>query len=348
MSEAPAPAAPLAPLPTTGIGSLPHTQLELALQLALRVDIPYLPQLPMKDPAELMLPQALEGLPGLRFDREGAVTVQLAEWERRAADFEDELEQALATGTVAAFEPSAGFACAWRPFLWEVESRRLPVAKVQHAGPSTTRWALELDDGRPASALPRLGQQLYRLALARTIAMTRALLDRGATPLVFLDEPALGLLAPDEDTSHRRMFEELRLLIAALRGEGAIVGVHCCGSADWSSVLELGADLLSFDTALSLPALAAQAQALERFEDRGGSLALGLVPTDGREADLEALAARVVATLRGAGKAGERLLERALLTPACGLALRSVAQCERVFDSLKGVQRLFRERLARD
>ncbi|MGI5864731.1 MAG: hypothetical protein ACOX6T_22150 [Myxococcales bacterium] len=347
MSDDAAPAAPLLLLPTTGIGSLPHTQLELALQLALRVGIPYLPQLPMKDPAELMLLQALEGLPGLRFDREGAVTVQLAEWERRAADFEDELEQALATGAVAAFEPSAAFASAWRPFLWEIESRRLPVAKVQHAGPITARWALELDDGRPASAVPRLGQQIYRLGLVRTIAMARALRDRGATPIVFLDEPALGLLDPDKDSSHRLQLEELRLLIAALRGEGALVGIHCCGTASWPLVLELGADILSFDTALSLSALAACAEALERFEGRGGLLALGLVPTDGRELDLETLADGLVATLRSAGKAGERLLERALLTPACGLALRSVAQCERVFDDLESVRQILRARLTR-
>jgi hypothetical protein len=50
-------------LPTTGIGSLPYAQLEPAMQAALRLDIPYLPQLPRRDPAEMMIPQALEGLP---------------------------------------------------------------------------------------------------------------------------------------------------------------------------------------------------------------------------------------------------------------------------------------------
>ena len=58
----------LPPLATSSIGSLPHTQLELALQQALLLDIPAAPQLPGRDPGEYMVPQALEGLPGLRFD----------------------------------------------------------------------------------------------------------------------------------------------------------------------------------------------------------------------------------------------------------------------------------------
>jgi hypothetical protein len=42
-------------LATTGIGSLPHTDVEQALDLAFSVDIPYLPTLPHLGPAEEML-----------------------------------------------------------------------------------------------------------------------------------------------------------------------------------------------------------------------------------------------------------------------------------------------------
>ena len=65
----------------TGIGSLPHTQMELALQMALSVDVPYLPQLPAENPSELMVPAALEGLPGLHAGEDGACTVDLGGWE---------------------------------------------------------------------------------------------------------------------------------------------------------------------------------------------------------------------------------------------------------------------------
>ena len=71
---------------TTGIGSLPHTQLELGLQMALQVDIPFCPQLPVGHPTELMIAEALEGLPGLSVDGEGGCTVDLAVWESSRAD----------------------------------------------------------------------------------------------------------------------------------------------------------------------------------------------------------------------------------------------------------------------
>ena len=51
---------------TTGIGSLPHTQLEMGLQAALALDIPFLPQLPVGRPSEFMIPQALDGLLSMR------------------------------------------------------------------------------------------------------------------------------------------------------------------------------------------------------------------------------------------------------------------------------------------
>src|SRR6266851_4369289 len=82
---------------TTGIGSLPHTQLELALQMAFRVDIPYLPQLPVGQPAEFMIPQALEGIPGLTFDSEGVCTIDIERWERESVAFQQSVESALET-----------------------------------------------------------------------------------------------------------------------------------------------------------------------------------------------------------------------------------------------------------
>ena len=74
-------------LSTFGIGSLPHTQLELALQVAFQLDIPTLPQLPRADASEYMLAQALEGLPGLRVDAEGRTTIVRDQWERDAQRF---------------------------------------------------------------------------------------------------------------------------------------------------------------------------------------------------------------------------------------------------------------------
>ena len=327
-------------LATSGIGSLPHTQLELALQQALLLDIPAAPQLPRRDAAEYMVPQALEGLHGLRADAEGNADLDLGDWRRGAATLDARLDRALEHDDgVQRFLPSAGAWQALRPFLWEVEQRRPPFAKVQIAGPFTLRWALRTTQGEPLAAAPEgkaIERQIFRLVLARALALARRLRETGARPVVFLDEP--GLYAFDRrDPQHLVSLQELRVVVLALRREGAVVGVHCCGNTEWAPLLGLGWDVVSIDARLSLEAVLATGGAFERFQAAGGILSLGVVPTDlSAPDDLDPV-------LR---HARERLpreaLARCLLTPACGLAMRSVPDAERIFAELRRAQQELR------
>jgi len=327
-------------LATSGIGSLPHTQLELALQQALLLDIPAAPQLPRRDAAEYMVPQALEGLHGLRADAEGNADLDLGDWRRGAATLDARLDRALEHDDgVQRFLPSAGAWQALRPFLWEVEQRRPPFAKVQIAGPFTLRWVLRTTQGEPLAAAAEgkaIERQIFRLVLARTLALARRLRETGARPVVFLDEP--GLYAFDRrDPQHLVSLQELRVVVLALRREGAIVGVHCCGNTEWAPLLGLGWDVVSIDARLSLEAVLATGGAFESFHAAGGVLSLGVVPTDLTAPD------DLDAVLR---HARERLpreaLARCLLTPACGLAMRSVPDAERIFAELRRAQQELR------
>jgi Cobalamin-independent synthase, Catalytic domain len=339
----------LPPCATTGVGSLPHTQLELALQVALHHDLAFLPQLPAQNPSELMIPQALEGLPGLTFDAEGVCTIALKTWEQESASFGARLEAALSSGSVGDFEPSAAACRALQPFLWEVEHRKLPFAKVQLAGPATVRWVARLDGGQPASSIPALDQQIYRLALARTTALVKAVRRAGATAVIFLDEP--GLYALDmKDVRHRVVHQELKMLVVALQREGALVGLHCCSNTDWRAVLELGLDILSIDARLSLDAVLEERAAFWRFLADGSTLALGIVPTDLKSAYvLPELVESVEASLRATtpGQMSfEGVLARLLLSPACGLGMRSVSDAERIIAEVRQAQRLLKDVVA--
>jgi hypothetical protein len=328
--------AALPSLATSSIGSLPHTQLELALQQALLLDIPAAPQLPRRDPAEYMVPQALDGLPGLRTEPDGSAFLDAAEWMRGAAIFDARLERTLDKGQGRdSFLPTAASWQALRPFLWEVEQRKLPFAKVQIAGPLTLRWSLRLTDGAPLSASPNgqaIEAQIVRLVLARALAMARKVKDAGATPIVFLDEP--GLYAFDRrDPRHIVALQELKVLVLALQQEGALAGVHCCGNTDWAALLGLGFDIVSLDARLSLTPLLATG-AFAQFHQGGGTLALGIVPTDfSATDDVGELVALAEALLPDEPR------KRAMLTPACGLALRSVQDAEHIFDELRVAQR---------
>ncbi|HUM10639.1 MAG TPA: hypothetical protein VLT82_06790 [Myxococcaceae bacterium] len=319
----------------TGIGSLPHTQMELALQMALAVDVPYLPQLPTGNPSELMVPAALEGLPGLDAGDDGVCGVDLGTWEAGRGELDARIDLALKTGDASAFLPGVAAARALRPFLWEVRERKLAFAKAQIAGPATVRWSSRLSTGEPLSEHPGLDAQVFRLVLVRALALVQALRAAGATVLFYLDEP--GLYALDTtDPSHLAVLSELRLLVTALRQQGALVGLHCCGNTRWSALLELGIDLLSFDVRLSLDAVLDEPRAVRRFLDQGGAFSLGLVPTDlGQEADPRELARAVETSFAAALPDRPEALRHVVTTPACGLAMRSVLEAERIFEQLR-------------
>jgi hypothetical protein len=336
----------LPPCASTGIGSLPHTQMELGLQMALQVDVPYLPQLPTGNPAELMIPSSLERLPGMSFDAEGAVSVDLEEWEGRRAAFGLEIEAALQSENLSIFEPSAEACRAWKPFLWEVENRKLAWAKIQLAGPATVRWVAKTSRGEPASSVPALDQQIFRLLLARSVAMVKAVRATGATPLLYLDEP--GLYALDRrDPRHLVVLQELKILALALRREGALVGLHCCSNTDWGFIFDLGLDLVSLDVQLSLDAVLDQPRTVSKFLASGASLSLGIVPTNlASTFNVGELVDAVEVSLRAALPPSlplTEVLSRTLLTPACGLAMRTVADAELIFEQVHQAQRQLRQ-----
>ncbi|MBN9687299.1 MULTISPECIES: hypothetical protein [unclassified Corallococcus] len=333
---------------TTGIGSLPHTQVELGLQAALAMDIPFLPQLPVGHPSELMIPAALEGLPGLRFDEDGVCTVDVDVWSAGREAFEKRLEAALASGDLEAFEPTADACRAWKPFLWEVEHRKLAFAKAQLSGPFTVRSVVRTATGEPVLAVPGLDAALYRLVMVRALAMVRALKRTGTTPLFYLDEPGLYAYVR-MNPQHLLAQQELRLLVVALQREGALVGIHCCGNTDWGVLLDAQADLVSLDVRLSLDAMLEETDALKRFLDSGATLSLGVIPTDlASTYSVEELSDSVEASLKAAlpNDIGfSRALSTVLLTPACGLAMRSVMDAERILEELKQAQRRLKRAL---
>jgi hypothetical protein len=153
-----------------------------------------------------------------------------------------------------------------------------------------------------------------------------------------------------ENPEHLLALQELKLTAAALGQAGALVGVHCCGNTRWPALLKMDFDLLSLDVGLSLEALVEDREAFRAFVTRGGRLSLGIVPTDlspGEPVDVADRVAALVETLRRALPEEQpvgRFLDGCLLTPACGLALRTTPDAEQTFADLKEAQRLLAER----
>jgi len=156
-------------------------------------------------------------------------------------------ELMLASATHPGIEPRER---AWQPFL-DALTRTLPAAaKLQLAGPVTLKRYAHFEN--------------LKLLEAKARFQINAVARLGITPMLFLDEPALG----------EGPFEPLGQLLERLKAAGAVTGVHCCGQARWAELLALPAlDIVSFDVPLSWEALLPVAGP---FIARGGTLSLGL------------------------------------------------------------------------
>jgi len=281
---------------TTGIGSLPHHNSDTALEFSFKMGLPFLPQIPIRNPWEFMIAQALEGLPGLFLEESSLVSLNISVWESHSHVLDQRLREAFSQKAGRhshhlahpsahhhrledrGFEPSATTAICWEPFLWELQERNYKIGKIQIAGPITCQWALKLQNGSSTENFPELCSQIFQLVLARAMAMTQRMISIGIQPLLYLDEPGLYALTRS-NPKHVLALQELKWMIQTLRNEGAIVGLHCCSNTDWNAVFGLGLDLLSIDAGLSLKSALASGPGMETFIKQGGRLSLGVIST---------------------------------------------------------------------
>lgn len=284
--------APLQPGLVTGVGSLPGAELGPALAWVAQgaPELPFAPELPAAGGGliDAVVPRALR-------DAEG----------RALAD------PGLLDGPVPAPPGVEALATA-------VEAGALPAAvalKIQVCGPVTLASLLGWR-GRPALEEPEL-----RAALARRVAQAGAaarerLRRTGLPVLLFLDEPMLGLLSPDQlGPAAATLGASLEALVAP----DTSLGLHCCSRIPWEMAFDLGIDILSFDPDQEESPLLASPAA--RALARRAWLAWGLVPTDRDPADLDP-AARLSAWRErlAPGLDPAEVAARALVSSSCGLA----------------------------
>ncbi len=341
---------------TTGIGSLPHHNVDAAITHAFETRIAYLPQMPARYSSEFMINQALDGLPGLIASEEGYSAVDVERWTARSRQFGEQLKEAVkvlgsepSANSSYLFEPGPSNTRAWTPFLWELEERKTKIAKVQIAGPLTAQWSVKLSNGLPLSKSPELASQIFELIFVRALSMVQALKSRGILPLLFLDEPSLYALNV-QDPQHMLLLKELGMTIQVLKKAGAVVGLHCCSDTHWDLVMPLGFDFLSLDTHLSLPHLLAKPAALNEYVVKGGRFAFGVIPTARVGQFIPALHTETLfETFRNALTThvpthAKTLLTQSIYTPACGLALHPPDSADHILSHLEAfAQRVEKE-----
>lgn len=322
----------ITPGSTTGIGSLPHRSAGQAVEFVLRAyDLPAIPSLPRRSPAESAIAQALVGAHGVTLGQYGTVAVDAGRLDPDASVVTD-----LRRDNFVGF----------RTFLEHA-------AAIGHTGPVKWQFVGPISVGialRRAGAHPSVA---FDVALGAVRSHLRSLAGEvsAALPespqLVVLDEPfAADLMHRDFPIAPEEAIDLLSAAMAAVEST-ATVGVHCCGGADVATLLESGPRVLSLPASMSLVPLAGY---LERFLRNDGWIAWGAVATEGPIGVTSNRSWHHLSTVwcelvqRGAD--AQRLREQCLLTPECGLGMHSPVVAERVFQSLRDVSRSVRSESA--
>lgn len=320
---------------TSAIGSLPGTDLGAGVRLALEaVSVPWLPEFPARGPWTGMVGRALGLLDGL------GAELSAGEWRLAAVPGVDQRRaRAALRDDLDVLEENA-------------QGLTGPL-KVAVTGP----WTLAASVFRPLGGRV-LADRGARRDVAQSIAAgVRDLVadvERrlpGVEVLVQVDEPALpAVLAgavPTEGGYFRHRAVDRPEAVELLRELGGHV-LHCCAPG-LDVGLVLGPHGAGFTgVALDQDLLSRAAwDALAPLVEDGKELWLGAAPTaSGVPLSADALTRRVLGALRPL-ELGPVVLDRVVLTPACGLAGWTPAAVSAVLRALRTTAERMDEELSR-
>ncbi|MFZ9630306.1 MAG: hypothetical protein ACO3C1_13270 [Ilumatobacteraceae bacterium] len=302
----------------TGIGGLPHRNAADAARFSLRhMDIPAVPTLPRRSPAEGAVAQAMVGLQGITVGQYGSIAVDVQQLDPLAPIVTDLRQDAyLGFRTFLSLAPEV------RPDVRAV--------KWQFIGPVTFGLAL-VRAGVSTTEAFELAVRVVRTRLQHLHDEVAVALP-DARQLVFIEEPALAdLMDPGFPIAPDVAIDLVSGALAAAETH-AMAGLHVCGVADVPSQLAAGPGIVSMPVH---PDIVQAAGYLVTYMERGGRIAWGAVSTTGPVAtsadrpwrELSAVWCQLVE--RGVDPV--LLRRQAVITPECGLASHTPSVAERVF-----------------
>jgi len=338
------------PFITTGIGSFPHQDEKEVFQLILKnfPEIPFWPQLPKRSFLEGMVVQYSEGFPCLRWNEK-----EQKVWIDTSHGFEKEIErfyQRFEENDLEPFQITEDYARGLR-ILKDLSSKdhrkKIKYLKGQITGPITFGLSLADQEQKPIFYDPSLRDILVKhLSLkARWLEKKFHDLFPGIPTIIFFDEPSLSSFGSAFSSLNREdVIHSLNECFDTVKG---LKGSHCCGNTDWSVLLSTHLDILSFDAFGYLEMLSLYPKDLNAFLERGGILAWGIVPTSDAilKEDAQSLVKRFKEWVKTLSKKGtdQTLLQRAIITPSCGMASLSVPLAEKVCQLTSQVSKRLRE-----
>lgn len=322
---------------TTAMAVMPHQDPQKAQELALSLDIPYWPQLPLYSYYEDMYVQAAEHFPGIILDVDNrslgfSLDRFMTELEETMNNFDDP----------SYFDISQKYSSVYHHFL-SLDLTGYPAIRGQLEGPISFGFNIVDQDDRPILFNDTVRPFLFEFMAKRINVQLDNLKAKNKNAFMFVDEPGLqyifNALSGYNDAKARKDMEYFFSLINRPRG------VHLCGNPDWDFLLKLDLDILSLDTYTNGERFVSYSSSIKQFLEHGGVIVWGIVPTNYEPFSLEnqdSLSSQLETLWDKLAEKGidkDWLLSRSLLSPAtCCLVNPDKTQTvEQAFSSIKSL-----------
>jgi methionine synthase II (cobalamin-independent) len=316
-------------------------------------DFPAWPQLPSRSFLENMYVQFSQGFPGIVI--EGVIDKGLSGNERFYIDRTKTLSKSIEKINSASpgissneFMITKEYAAGLYQFL-SLPFLSAIAVKGQITGPIS--WALGVTDQEHKSIIydDTLSRIVAKILCLKASWQEKELSKLNKNTIMFIDEPYLS--SPGSALLPVAKEKVISLLEETLRGISGIRGIHCCGNLDWSIVLGIDFDIISFDAFNYAESIIVNQKEVEKFLLRSGTIGWGIIPTVTESLKQETVASlkdrlgEIMAPFSKHGIPFRQIVAQSLLTPSCGLTtLNNKDETEYALGLLTGLSEVFRKR----
>lgn len=332
---------------STGIGSIPFKDPKAACRVIFDnfKYIPFWPQLNNRSFKEHMYCQFSEALPGVVIDEKKRSMHINSE---KALLGMEKVYQKYLDQDVGHFKISRPFAEGLYEFTesFKTEAASAKFVKGHVTGPVSFALFVTDEDKKALIYDKNMFDVVTKVLAMKARWQIRELKKLSKDVIIFIDEPYLVSIGSSYvNIPAGDVIKSLDEVFLAIKEEGALSGVHCCGNTDWPLLLKRGVDILNFDAYNFRNEFFLYHQDIADFVKRGCTIAWGIVPSSSAvdSQSPESIAGRLKAALKALEDKGiDRSSVSSLVTPSCGLgtldeeiAKRIVEMVSKVSDILK-------------
>lgn len=350
-------------LPLKGAGA-PQEAVELIFESFYKppFGIPFFPQLPHYAREDDMILQFCHNIAGLECKEDGKYVFMpdtegfYTQLEELFLDYETVMGTEELVDAEETLDKYGGFPkdITFKLFLEKLKTVRPKYVKSSVTGPFTFATSLCDEEGKCAFYDDTLKDVIVKTLSLKALWQIKEFKKAapGVIPIMFMDEPSVSQVGSCAFLTVKNcdVTDALRQISDDIRKFKGLSAIHCCGKTDWDISFESGVDIINFDAFFFSESLATFVKSIEKFLQKGGILAFGVIPTLDKQAlqeldDKGALEKfeESIKYLTDKGIDKTRILRQSIITPSCGCGSLSPDEAAKALELTRGLSEKLKE-----